>query len=47
MMGACFTRNMYTCLQGIKHCTNSVILLEHINVVFTVFCIVCTVFCVV
>jgi hypothetical protein len=32
MMGECFTRNMLSCLQGIKYCTKSVILLEHFKV---------------
>jgi hypothetical protein len=29
MMGECFTRNMYSRLQGIKYCTKSAILLEY------------------
>jgi hypothetical protein len=33
-MGECFTRNMQSCLQGIKYCTKSVILLEHFYVYF-------------
>jgi hypothetical protein len=31
VMGACFTRNMYGRLQGIKYCTKGAILLEHLK----------------
>jgi hypothetical protein len=31
MMGEYFTRNMYSGLQGIKYCTKSAILLEHLK----------------